>query len=440
MPTAHTDPLQRYSSKRDFKVTPEPKAVRGEPSKALSFVVQKHWASRLHYDFRLELDGVLLSWAVPKGPSFDPKEKRMAVHVEDHPVSYGGFEGTIPPKQYGAGKVIVWDRGTWEPVGDPRKGMSVGKLEFRLHGEKLAGLWELIRIKKPHDKQDPWLLFKKRDEWARPQSEYDVIAALPDSVIETPLGLVEQREPRGTAAAAPEAAPAVTAAAELPNAVAADLPARLEPQLATLAKSVPHNGAWRYELKLDGYRLLARVDDDGTVKLFTRRGNDWTGKLKPLAEAVEALQVRSAWLDGEIVVLDADGTPNFNALQNAFDSSRTASVVYFLFDLPFFDGYDLRRVPLLQRRTLLKAFLDEKGSAQIRFSADFDVDPAHLLESAAALKLEGIIAKRADAPYVSQRTETWLKVKARQRQEFVIAGFTDRTGSSREVGSLVLAY
>src|SRR5687768_992496 len=169
-PTA--DPLQRYTDKRNFSVTPEPKGVRGRKAEALSFVIQKHWATRLHYDFRLELDGVLLSWAVPKGPCFDPKQKRMAVHVEDHPVSYGGFEGTIPKGQYGAGTVIVWDRGTWEPVGDPRDGMQKGKLVFRLHGEKLAGLWELVRIRKPDDKQDPWMLFKKRDEWARPIEEY----------------------------------------------------------------------------------------------------------------------------------------------------------------------------------------------------------------------------------------------------------------------------
>src|SRR5213595_3812040 len=190
--------LKPYTAKRDFEVTPEPKGRKAKKAKAqpLSFVIQKHWASRLHYDFRLELDGVLLSWAVPKGPSFDPAEKRMAIPVEDHPVSYGGFEGTIPPRQYGAGNVIVWDRGHWEPVGDPHEGMTKGKLLFKLHGEKLAGLWELVRIAKPGDKQEPWILFKKRDEWARPLGEYDVIAALPDSVVDKPLGPLEQRQPR----------------------------------------------------------------------------------------------------------------------------------------------------------------------------------------------------------------------------------------------------
>ncbi|MGH8797169.1 MAG: DNA polymerase ligase N-terminal domain-containing protein, partial [Caldimonas sp.] len=182
------DTLEPYRRKRDFEVTPEPQAKRGKAAKQLAFVIQKHAATRLHYDFRLELDGVLLSWAVPRGPSFDPAEKRMAVHVEDHPVSYGSFEGTIPPKQYGAGSVIVWDRGTWEPVGDARAGLAAGKLVFRLHGEKLAGLWELVRIRKPADRQDPWLLFKKKDEWARPLADYDVVSALPDSVVAKRLG------------------------------------------------------------------------------------------------------------------------------------------------------------------------------------------------------------------------------------------------------------
>ncbi len=187
-------PLKQYTEKRDFQATPEPPGELAESHGPLTFVVQKHWASRLHYDFRLELDGVLVSWALPKGPSYDPADKRMAVHVEDHPVSYGGFEGTIPRGQYGAGRVIVWDRGTWEPVAptpDPRAGMAAGKLVFKLHGEKLAGLWELVRIRKPGDRQEPWMLFKKRYAWARPTAEYDVVTALPDSVVETHVSLFD---------------------------------------------------------------------------------------------------------------------------------------------------------------------------------------------------------------------------------------------------------
>ena len=441
-PTANkqSPALKPYDAKRNFAVTPEP---RGEPSgksaPQLSFVVQKHWASRLHYDFRLELDGVLLSWAVPKGPSLDPAEKRMAVHVEDHPVSYGSFEGTIPPRQYGAGAVIVWDHGSWEPVGDPRNGLAKGKLLFKLHGEKLAGLWELVRIAKPGDKQDPWMLFKKRDAWARPLAEYDVIAALPDSVIAKPLGPIEQRQPRVNPNLAASAAATVSSPSELAGAVNAPLPATLAPQLATLARAAPMRGEWLYELKFDGYRLLARIER-GSARLFTRNGHNWTDRMKPLAAAVQSLGLRSAWLDGEIVVLDDDGTPNFNALQNAFDSARTDAIRYFVFDLPFADGYDLRQVPLYARRALLKQLIDGQDGDAVRFSADFPADPASLLSSARAMGLEGIVAKRADAPYVSQRSDTWLKLKSSERQEFVIAGFSDRAGSASEVGSLMLGY
>jgi len=435
-PTAPAHALERYTAKRDFKRTPEPKGERARAAQTLSFVVQKHWATRLHYDFRLELDGVLVSWAVPKGPSFDPKEKRLAVHVEDHPVSYGSFEGTIPPKQYGAGAVIVWDRGTWQPVGDPHAGLRDGKLVFELHGEKLAGLWELVRIAKPGDKQDPWMLFKKRDAWARPLAEYDVIAALPDSVIDKPLGLVEQRTQLAAAPRQPGAQP--LPASELPGAAKAKLPSTLAPQLATLAKGMPSGNAWSYEVKFDGYRILARVDG-GDIRLYTRNGNDWTSKLKPLVASIGKLGLSSAWLDGEIVVLNDDGTPNFNQLQNAFDTRRTGGIDYFLFDLPYLDGWDLRRAPLSARRALLAHLLANNDVEHIRFSADFTADPASVLRSACAMKLEGIIAKRADAPYVSQRTETWLKLKCGERQEFVIAGFTDRANTKGEVGSLLLA-
>jgi bifunctional non-homologous end joining protein LigD len=247
------DPLERYWSKRDFAVTAEPRGERKDgTSQALSFVIQKHAASRLHYDLRLELDGVLLSWAVPKGPSFDPSEKRMAIHVEDHPLSYGAFEGTIPPKQYGAGTVIVWDNGTWEPVGDPREGLAKGKLLFHLHGQKLAGLWELVKIAKGGEKQEPWILFKKRDGFARPKSEYDVVSALPDSVIAKPL----KKAPVG--AGAPETArkPGRKDRTDkgLPGAVKAPLPAKMDPQLATLATGVPASGDWVYEINTTGRR------------------------------------------------------------------------------------------------------------------------------------------------------------------------------------------
>jgi bifunctional non-homologous end joining protein LigD len=417
------DALARYWAKRNFALTGEP---RGEPqgergaADGFSFVIQKHAATRLHYDLRLELDGVMLSWAVPRGPSYDPSDKRMAIHVEDHPLSYSSFEGTIPRGQYGAGTVLVWDNGTWEPTVDPRRGLADGKLVFRLHGHKLHGLWELVRIAKPGDRQDAWLLFKKRDAHARPRAEYDVVSALPDSVIAKPL------RPPPADAGGPT------------GAVAAPLPATISPQLATASTVAPTSGEWTYEIKLDGYRVMTRID--GTkVSLITRGGHDWSAKMPGLVQAVKSLGLASSWLDGEIVVLGKNGTPDFNALQTAFDGRRTDSIDYFLFDLPYFEGHDLRRVPLLQRRQLLQQVLEEHPHPRLRFSAGFDADARSILESARRMGLEGVIAKRKDAPYESRRSETWLKLKNRQRQEFVIAGYADRSSGEAEIGSLLLA-
>ena len=427
--------LARYNAKRDFRKTPEPSGQTGRQGTDLSFVIQKHWASRLHYDFRLELDGVLLSWAVPKGPSFDPRQKRMAVHVEDHPVSYGKFEGRIPAKQYGAGTVILWDEGTWEPIGDPREGMRAGKLVFELHGQKLAGLWELVRISRPGNKQDHWILFKKRDRWARPADEYDVISALPDSVTDKPLGLLEKRG--GVVRLETPAVGAHSALSRISGAVKAVLPNSLSPQLAKLSKTAPLGPEWSVEAKFDGYRLLARIEH-GRVRLLTRNGHDWTAKLPSLATAVQDLDVDSAWLDGEIVVLKEDGAQDFNALQNAIDRSKNEDIVYYLFDVPYLDGYDLRAVALAERRAVLEALFDAKGNGRVRFSESFPSDPLKVLQAACRLKLEGVIVKRLDAPYVSARTETWIKLKCSQRQEFVIGGYTDRAGSTTEIGGLLL--
>ncbi|WP_436147511.1 DNA ligase D [Acidovorax sp. LjRoot194] len=445
-PAPTTDPLSRYNAKRDFKKTAEPAGVvparrrstQSAPPEALHFVVQKHWASRLHYDFRLELDGVMVSWAVPKGPSYDPATKSMAIHVEDHPIDYNTFEGTIPKGEYGAGTVIIWDRGTWEPVGDAREGLAKGKVIFKLHGQKLAGLWELVRISKPGEKkQDQWMLFKKRgDAWARPRSDYDVITALPDSVVDKPLGWIEEREPRSKASPLRRAAGGGTDA--LQAARKARLPARLEPQLATLVSAVPE-GDWVVETKFDGYRVLARVEGD-SVRIFTRNGNDWTAKLQSIADAVAELGLTSAWLDGEIVVLNDAGIPDFNRLQNSIDSAHTRDIVFFVFDVPFLGGMDLRAVPLVDRRAVLQQLLGERHSDTVRFSDAFDVAPAQLLGAACQMGLEGVLAKRSDAPYVSGRTETWVKLKCQHRQEFVVLGFTDRSNAAKEVGSLLLGY
>ena len=279
------DPLTRYKSKRNFSITSEPAQGCVAGKDALAFVIQKHWASHLHYDFRLELDGTMKSWAVPKGPSFDCKVKRMAVHVEDHPISYSSFEGTIPPKQYGAGKVIIWDKGTWHPLGDPHKGYLEGNLKFELRGHKLHGRWVLIRIKGKNAKQDPWLLIKEKDEFVRPSAAFSVVDELPDSVKGLSTGVSEsRRQPaaevkkavreKGTTARTPAKVPA--------GAIKAALPAKLAPQLATLADGPPPQPQdWVYEIKFDGYRLLTRVEG-ANIQMFTRNGNDWTSKLAPL--------------------------------------------------------------------------------------------------------------------------------------------------------------
>jgi len=417
------DPLARYKSRRDFSITAEPSGGGLANESARSFVVQKHWASRLHYDFRLELDGTMKSWAIPKGPSFDPRDKRMAVHVEDHPISYNTFEGQIPAKQYGAGKVIVWDKGTWAPLGDPRKDYRAGKLKFELVGHKLRGRWTLVRMKGKQAKQDPWLLIKEKDEFSRSVTEFNVVDEMPDSVAR--LGNSSQ--------------PAVDANGTAPSAgVRAKLPSAMKPQLATLVETPPiDSDRWLYEIKFDGYRLLARIHKR-TVHLFTRSGNDWTGKLATLASELARAKLPDGWYDGEIVVPDEHGVPDFQALQGAFDNSKTQNIVYYLFDLPYCDGMDLRAAPLEQRRRKLQEMLLKIGGSSIRFSETFNAGGRDIVASACKLGLEGIIAKRKTSHYVSRRSPDWIKLKCGLRQEFAIGGFTDPKGSRAGIGSLLL--
>jgi bifunctional non-homologous end joining protein LigD len=429
--------LSTYWKKRDFGITSEPRGEVTGAGKALSFVIQKHAASRLHYDFRLELDGTLKSWAVPKGPSLDPKVRRMAVHVEDHPLSYGKFEGVIPKGQYGAGTVIVWDRGTWEPLEDPRAGYKKGKLKFEMHGEKLRGRWTLVRMHgREGERQEPWLLIKENDDEARPASEYDIVEDLPDSIVSRTRA-VKAKGTKNTKntkkAKANQADPGIPA-----GAVKARLPLAFAPQLAVLVDAPPAGDGWTYEVKFDGYRLLARIDGDD-VRLFTRNGNDWTSRLKALRDEVASLGLSSGWIDGEIVVLDPKGNPSFQSLQNAFDTSKTRDIVYFVFDAPHLGGYDLTRVPLTQRRAVLQAALKGSKSPRVRFSDSFDAPVRQLLDSACAKGLEGLIGKKADAPYASRRSPTWVKLKCTRRQEFVIVGYTDPKGSRTGFGSLLLA-
>ncbi|ABA73840.1 MULTISPECIES: DNA ligase D [Pseudomonas] len=434
--------LDDYNRMRDFSATSEPAAGHRRGKKpagdhALQFCIQKHDASHLHYDFRLELDGALKSWAVPKGPSLDPKVKRLAVHVEDHPLDYATFEGSIPEGHYGAGDVIVWDRGVWIPLEDPEKAYAKGKLKFELQGEKLAGVWNLVRTHMP-GKKEQWFLIKHQDGAARPQSDYDVLVAEPDSVlsertiVDKPRLSAKQVKPLQ----GPAKAPRKSASGKLTGAHKAKIPAQLKPQLATLVESAPE-GDWQYEIKFDGYRIMARIDQD-EVQLFTRNGHDWTHKLPKQAQALAALGLESAWLDGEMVVADADGVPDFQALQNAFDSGRSENIVYYLFDLPYLNGVDLREVAVEERRAALATVLKTHQDPLLRFSEAFDETPQALLNSACQMRMEGLIGKRLGSPYVSRRSSDWIKLKCKHRQEFVIVGYTDPKGARSSFGALLL--
>lgn len=442
------DPLAIYRQKRDFNVTPEPAPKRPQSGKAgkygLRFMVQKHWARNLHYDFRLEFEGTLKSWAIPKGPSLDPHVKRIAVQVEDHPLSYGDFEGVIPAKQYGAGRVIVWDSGVWLPAGDAGQGFKDGKLKFDLRGHKLQGRWALVRMRSDGDKLPAWLLIKEHDEFERASSDYDVTEALPDSVIAASnehivakTGAVTQEAPKNTP-------PKAVKQLDLPaGAIEANLPPKLAPQLATLAASPPEHGEWLYELKFDGYRLMARLNK-ASINCFTRNGHDWTEKLPHLAKSLTNLGLEGTWLDGEIVVHNDEGLPSFQLLQKAFESpsrgGARANITYYVFDMPFFQGYDLRGVALIERRALLKKLLSTHKSSDIRFSAAFDAPSKDLMLSACKMGLEGLIGKRADSPYESRRSPNWIKLKCTQRQPFLICGYTAPQGARTGFGALLLGH
>ena len=433
--------LDDYNRMRDFSATSEPAAVKRTGRKnaknhALQFCIQKHDASRLHYDFRLELDGALKSWAVPKGPSLDPKVKRLAVHVEDHPLDYATFEGSIPEGHYGAGDVIVWDRGVWIPQDDPAKAYAKGRLKFELQGEKLEGLWNLVRTHMP-GKQEQWFLIKHQDGAARPESDYDVVSAEPDSVLSerTIVGKAPKAgKPKPIKKLA--AAARKPASAPLTGARKAKLPDTLKPELATLVEKAP-DGPWSYEVKFDGYRIMARIDHD-EVRLFTRNGHDWTHKLPEQAKALAGMGLESAWLDGEMVVADEQGVPDFQALQNAFEAGRSAGILYYLFDMPYLNGVDLREVPVEERRAALATVLIASKNPLLRFSDAFGEDPQALLNSACQMRMEGLIGKRLGSPYVCRRSSDWIKLKCKHRQEFVIVGFTDPKGSRNAFGALLL--
>ncbi|HYL05377.1 MAG TPA: DNA ligase D [Thermoanaerobaculia bacterium] len=534
--------LEQYRRKRDFSRTPEPAGTarprrrpRQEAAAGLGFVVQKHAARRLHYDFRLEMDGVLKSWAVPKGPSLDPHEKRLAVQVEDHPLEYGGFEGIIPEGEYGGGTVQLWDRGTWRSLeGEPLAAWSKGKLKLELHGEKLRGGWTLVRMTgaRAGDNHENWLLIKENDDTALPGSDdalvrkeaksvasgqtIEEIAADPPRVwgpdgateLQPAAGAKGKGTARGAkgragaakgakrgvgaakgataragaakgakrggdaakgakgeggtakgvaaakAAATRAVAPAKATAAgrravgkiagAVPGARRGPLPRTIAPALATLVSAPPAGGQWLHEIKFDGYRVVCEVAR-GKARLLTRHGKDWTGRFPPVAAAAAELPVDSLALDGEVTVLLPDGKTSFQALQESFGEGGGlpgAAMVYFVFDLLYLDGYDLRPAPLAERKEALRRLLEAAGvtadGGPLRWSDHVTGQGEDFYRHACRYGLEGIVSKRADLPYRAGRSKEWLKVKCLQRQEMVIGGFTDPEGARAGLGALLL--
>jgi bifunctional non-homologous end joining protein LigD len=448
--------LETYRKKRNFSSTPEPKGGRARKT-GNSFVIQKHDATRLHYDFRLEMDGVLKSWAVTKGPSLIPGEKRLAVHVEDHPLEYGDFEGTIPKGEYGGGTVIVWDKGTWEPIGDAHKGYVKGHLDFELHGQKLGGRWHLVRMHgKPREKRENWLLIKGDDDSARAEGDPDILDEQPASaktgrVIAEVTGeapgwssktgrikrKAAKRAPTSSVARSQTDTASGADPAKVNGAKKAPLPTFAEPMLARLVPSPPPGARWIHEIKFDGYRLQARIDA-GRVKLLTRSGLDWTKKFgKKVVGALQDLAVGTALIDGELVVETSAGASDFSALQADLSAGRSDRFVLYVFDLLYLDGYDLRAVPLIERKGLLNSLIPG-ANGLVRYSSHFDENGDLVLRHACRLSLEGVVSKLRDASYQSGRGRSWVKSKCSARQEFVVAGYVPSTTSRKAIGSLVL--
>jgi bifunctional non-homologous end joining protein LigD len=440
--------LEDYKRKRDFSKTPEPPGELRPPGGSF-YCIQKHAASRLHYDFRLELDGVLLSWAIPKGPSFDPRDKRLAAHVEDHPVEYGSFEGVIPEGEYGAGAVVLWDRGTWSPVVDPQLSLKKGELKFQLHGEKLKGKWALVRIK--GDDPKAWLLVKDKDEHARSSDELDIVAARPESVL-SGRGLAEvaaerdrlwhsrsvgpdgRVEPGGPAEGE---AGARLRLADLPGARRGVMPATQPLALATIVEAPPPGDEWLHEIKHDGYRIVARVEE-GEVRLVSRNGKDWTKEFPQVARALGRLPAGTAILDGEVAAVLPSGATSFQALQRR-GSDSSSPLVYFVFDLLHLDGWDLREVPLLERKRALQRLLAAAPLA-LRFSDHVRGQGPAFFEQARQAGLEGVVSKRAEAPYRPGRGGDWRKSKCRLSQEMVIGGWTLPSDGRPSIGALHVGF
>jgi len=474
--------LKTYRAKRDFGRTSEPRGTASR-KQGYRYVIQKHAATRLHYDLRLELGGVMLSWAVTRGPSLVPGDKRLAVHVEDHPVEYNTFEGTIPKGQYGGGTVMVWDRGTWTPEFDPEFGMKKGHLEFTLHGKKLKGRWHLVRMqKRPGERQEPWLLIKGEDEYARTKSDPDILEEMPDSaasrrsmdqIAEGRSRVWHSNKPaseQSSKRVAPKAKPKTKQAVKpretraksrvsndkgdkknrspsslrKPSGVSgarrAALPTFVSPSLATLAAKAPDSADFVHEIKFDGYRVQARIGG-GKVELRTRTGLDWTDRFPTVAAALTGLKRWDAVIDGEIVSGDTRGVSDFSALQDDLKSGRRDRLVYYAFDLMHLDGYDLTGASLIDRKQLLAtliATLPKDGI--VRLSEHFETEGSKMLQLARDMKLEGIVSKRRGSHYRTGRVGDWLKIKCADSQELVVAGYAPSDVSPKRVAALVLGY
>lgn len=415
--------LKQYRSKRQFKHTPEPRGKKTK-SKNYAFVIQKHAASHLHYDFRLELGGVLLSWAVPKGPCLDPTVKRLAVHVEDHPFEYRKFEGIIPKGQYGGGSVMIWDKGKWTPLDkNPKEAYRRGDLKFELSGEKLQGLWKLIRINKD-DKT--WLLIKGNDEYAKPLKQYDITQALPNSV-------VSQR----TMDEITDEHPGRNKKIKLhSNAKKSAFPDTIHPELCTPLTEPPAGKEWLHEVKFDGYRLIV-FKQKQLVKIITRNNHDWTKKFPTIVREIKKLPVENIILDGEVVVLDEKQHSNFQLLQNAIKEQTGDPFIYYVFDLIYYDHFNLTKQPLLERKKLLKQLIPSSNSV-LRYSDHVIGSGNKIWKKSCDMGLEGIVSKKTDSPYVQRRTRDWVKAKCIKLQEFIIGGYTKPRGSRQYFGSLLI--
>jgi bifunctional non-homologous end joining protein LigD len=460
--------LKRYHAKRRFGVTAEPKGkvVR---KRGNAYVIQKHAARRLHYDLRLELDGVMKSWAVTRGPSLVPGEKRLAVEVEDHPIAYNKFEGTIPQGEYGGGTVMIWDRGRWQPENDPHKGLAKGHLAFTLDGKKLHGGWHLVRMhRRPGEKRDNWLLIKQHDEAERAAGDRDILEEAPRSVVsgrtieeiasgpkkvwhsnraknesKKPSSRRTKSLPRHRERAAvirPVDKKTATASEGPIKGPKEPLPAFVPPSLATLSDKPPDSGTWIHEIKFDGYRIQARLDR-GKVKLLTRKGLDWTQKFPTIASTLAKLPARTALIDGELVAEGGDGISSFSLLQQDLKESRHDRMVFYVFDLLHLDGTNLRPLPLTARKNALAALLKRQPARGVlRLSESLREPGSTLLRHACKMGLEGIVSKLAESPYQSVRGHDWLKTKCSDRQEFVVAGVVPSTADARAVGALVLGF